>query len=558
MPDQTNKEELRDRVANLEQRVRELERQLEKERNASPFAQTPASVDHQTGRENRGNRSTRFIPDHIHFGEQWLNRIGIGLLLFGVAFLFKYSIDQGWLIPPVRTAIGLGIGCLLFGTGIGMREATRPFRQVLMGGGIAVFYITGFATYQLYSFLPGMVIWSFMIVVTLLALSLSLQQDEAILSVTGMLGALGTPFMLYSGTGDIVMLMLYTSLVLAAGAVIYFQKGWTSLLWSMLAGGFGIMGIAVIAALIEEQPVSLADRWVLQGGMAVWALATWGVAVARDVTKEVDTSVSSVHLSVFWVSLWLLLLIATLWDLTLERTAPVAFGFALVGAVGYLQLSQNHHHLANSHAFMGLIMLTTAVVLYFNGTPLFILLASEAIILRQLAHRTRDQKLSIGAHILFIVVIMWTFNSLWRTGASGELNIESFVQLAFLAAAGALIPYWLRRTDIRSFYRLVSHLMILFWIHQIFAGFAGGQAWVSVLWGLYAIGLLVSGFTWDKERVRFTGMATIFLVVAKLFLVDLSQLQALWRILLFIGFGGVFVLLGYYLQSRWNNINSST
>nr|WP_281280665.1 DUF2339 domain-containing protein [Fodinibius saliphilus] len=47
-------------------------------------------------------------------GEEWLNRIGIGLLLIGVAFLFKYSIDQGCLNPPIRSAIGLGVGMFLF------------------------------------------------------------------------------------------------------------------------------------------------------------------------------------------------------------------------------------------------------------------------------------------------------------------------------------------------------------------------------------------------------------------------------------------------------------
>jgi uncharacterized membrane protein len=51
-------------------------------------------------------------------------------------------------------------------------------------------------------------------------------------------------------------------------------------------------------------------------------------------------------------------------------------------------------------------------------------------------------------------------------------------------------------------------------------------------------------------------MATLFLVVAKLFWVDLAQLQALWRILLFIGFGGVLMLLGYYLQSTLHKAES--
>jgi uncharacterized membrane protein len=46
-------------------------------------------------------------------------------------------------------------------------------------------------------------------------------------------------------------------------------------------------------------------------------------------------------------------------------------------------------------------------------------------------------------------------------------------------------------------------------------------------------------------------MATLFLVVGKLFLVDLAGVEAVWRILLFLGFGGLFLVLGYYLQHLW-------
>ncbi|SHG72319.1 Predicted membrane protein [Fodinibius roseus] len=552
MPDQNNDEGLRDRVRRLEERVRELEQQVDQQHGGGPATRDTSGGHQQAADGHQKEAGSPLIPNNIRFGEQWLNRIGIGLLLFGVVFLFKYTIDQGWLIPPVRSAIGLGIGGLLFSSGRRMREEMNPFRQVLLGGGIAVFYITGFATYQLYSFMPASVIWAFMIVVTLLALSMSLRQDEAILSVTGTLGALGTPFMLYSGSGSLVMLMLYTALVLGAGAVIYFRKGWNALLWSMLAGGLGVMGVGVIASLMETRAMSLTDHWVLQAGMAGWALATWGTAVAREVSTGADTSDATVHLSVFWVSLGMLPLVAMHWELSGQSTALVAFGFAGAGALGYLRLNPAIRELAITHAFMGLIMLTVGVVLYFSGTPLFVLLAAEAVALRYIAHLTGDIKLDIGAHILFVAVVIWTFNGLWLSAGVQGLDVRSVVQLIFLIAGGTILPRWLRRNDFKLLYRVVVHLMLLFWIHQVLVGFAGGQAWVSVVWGVYAIGLLVAGFVRNEEQVRLTGMVTIFLVVAKLFLVDLSQLQALWRILLFIGFGGVFVLLGYYLQSRWS------
>ncbi len=55
--------------------------------------------------------------DILESAELWLPRVGIGLVLLAVAFAFKYSIDQGWVIPAVRVALGYGLGLALLGLG---------------------------------------------------------------------------------------------------------------------------------------------------------------------------------------------------------------------------------------------------------------------------------------------------------------------------------------------------------------------------------------------------------------------------------------------------------
>ncbi len=45
--------------------------------------------------------------------EYWLSRIGIGLVLFGVAFLFKYAVEQGWLVPGLLVYLGIALGITL-------------------------------------------------------------------------------------------------------------------------------------------------------------------------------------------------------------------------------------------------------------------------------------------------------------------------------------------------------------------------------------------------------------------------------------------------------------
>ena len=47
------------------------------------------------------------------------------------------------------------------------------------------------------------------------------------------------------------------------------------------------------------------------------------------------------------------------------------------------------------------------------------------------------------------------------------------------------------------------------------------------------------------EFARVLGIGTLVLVVVKLFFVDLARVDPLWRVMLFLGFGGLFLVLGY-------------
>jgi uncharacterized membrane protein len=581
MADQ-NKEELLARLARLEKKVDELEKKVQDTSASESVERGTPTQSRSKSHHPEKTETSKWKPENVQAGEQWLNRIGIGLLLIGVAFLFKYSIDQGWLIPPVRSAIGLGIGLVLFISGIQM-QTDSTMKQILLGGSIGVFYLTGFATFQLYSFMPSPVIWIFMIVVTLLALSLSLQQDEAVLSIIGTLGALGTPFMLYSGAGNITMLMLYSSLVLAAAAIIYMRKGWKTLLWCIAVGGFVVMVVGVVNISIgTEEPVP-SDLWILQAGVVFWMIVSWILPAGREMLTSKDPSrwpdpmmrlddgtfdenlnyqtSASVHLVVFLVPLFLLGLIIGIWELSMDGAGIASLSIAGVGSLGYLPLKNVRlNKLASTHILLGLVMFTIGFVLLLEGNFLFIVLAAETVALRYIAWQTGDLKVSTSSHILFVIVIFWMLNLLRFTpfGQVPILNIEALSQLAFLVAGGILIPTWLNRPDVKHIYQGVSHVVFLVWLYQTLSVLENGQAWVTVAWGVYAIVLLVLGFIRFGKNMRLVGMGTIFLVVGKLFLVDLTQLQAIWRILLFIGFGAVFLLLGYYWQSKWSEDETGT
>ncbi len=60
--------------------------------------------------------------------------------------------------------------------------------------------------------------------VTLLAFSLAVWRGRVALSLVGAVGGLGTSFLLYTGSGTLGGLLLYTCVVLAGTGAIYFYK----------------------------------------------------------------------------------------------------------------------------------------------------------------------------------------------------------------------------------------------------------------------------------------------------------------------------------------------
>ncbi|HLA38596.1 MAG TPA: DUF2339 domain-containing protein, partial [Candidatus Glassbacteria bacterium] len=131
--------------------------------------------------------------------EYWLGRIGIGLVLFGVVFLFKYAVDQGWLTPWARVGLGAAIGAGLFGWGQAVRGSRTVLSRLLTGGGIAAWYITGYSAFQVYALVSHTAAFIFLSAVTALALVLGAGVADPVLSIIGATGGLSTPFMLFTG-----------------------------------------------------------------------------------------------------------------------------------------------------------------------------------------------------------------------------------------------------------------------------------------------------------------------------------------------------------------------
>ena len=80
-----------------------------------------------------------------------------------------------------------------------------------------------------------------------------------------------------------------------------------------------------------------------------------------------------------------------------------------------------------------------------------------------------------------------------------------------------------------------------------------GSASVSVAWALYGTVLIVVGIVRKYAPVRYLAIALLAMTVVKAFLLDLSMLGGIYRIIGFVGLG-VFLLLGAWLYQRYRDV----
>ena len=578
---------LHDRVDRLEKAVQELQSQVAELRpDGLPGTQTTPSPAKATAAPPPARKaivprpaaspSTPRTPStpgsrslSVGQGESWLKLTGIGLVVLGVAFLLKHSIDQGWLTEPVRIGLSLALGAVLFAVGLRVHSRRRPFGQVLLGGGIAVYYLTGFAAFQLYHLISHPVAFAYMVAVTLLAFLLALRQREPALSLIGAAGGLGTPFLLYTGAGDYRGLVAYTCLVLTGTAAIYLYRGWRSLLITSVAGGWLVL-LAGHGGLPGDPQAARVASWALQVGVLFVFLPFWVVPVVREVLVAANPARWPIppvpaafadlaklagkppHVLAVSTPLIALGLSSALWNLP-EGTWGwiVLAGALLYGAVAW-RLRTPVAALAYTHALTGLLLLTISFSLHLEGNALFLAIIGEATVLHFVARRLRDRGTGIGAHILFAMGAVALAIRMVPPEAAGSpvFDAPGLTNLAVIAAA-LVASFALRTEEERLAYRVVAHVAVLGWVFREMSGLEAGQAYTSIIWGTYAIGLLVAGLRRDLQDLSVAGLGTLALVVAKLLLVDLAELEALWRILVFLGFGGVFLIISYYFQSLW-------
>ena len=182
-------------------------------------AQPPAAKEPQPTREKTGLETK--------LGLTILNRVGVITLVLGVAFFFKWAVDNNWIGPAGRIILGTVASFAILGTAdLLWRKRQQVFAQGITGTGIAVLYLSLYAAFGFYHLIGLVFAFALLFATTCLAVALSLRYNSPAITALGFFGGYLTPLLLSTGEDRPWFLFSYLFLLDASAIALAKRRSW--------------------------------------------------------------------------------------------------------------------------------------------------------------------------------------------------------------------------------------------------------------------------------------------------------------------------------------------
>ena len=159
-------------------------------------------------------------------GTKWLGWVGMVFFLISVALGLKYAYDNNYIGPAGRLAIGVLAGVAALGLGEYFRRRDwNALFQTFTGGGIAIFYVCLYFSFEVYRFTGPGVSMTLASLVTVGAVVMAVGHDAVAIAVLALIGGFLSPLLLSTGENHPYALFTYIAIVdVVALAAAYFRR----------------------------------------------------------------------------------------------------------------------------------------------------------------------------------------------------------------------------------------------------------------------------------------------------------------------------------------------
>ncbi|MDG3002324.1 DUF2339 domain-containing protein [Paludisphaera mucosa] len=333
----------------------------------------------------------------------WLLRLGVVILVTGLGFFLKYSIDRGWVAPAFRVAMTIVAGAGLLTAGIRLLGGRyRPLGHAFLGAGIAAFYFSVYAASGFHHLIGSTPAFALMALITAAACVLAVRFDSLLVAVLGICGGYATPLILSSGSRNYQGLYVYLLLLGCGVLAVSARRSWRLLNYLGFVATYGLF----LATLMNYEPSRFWETMPYL--VAVFVLYSTSMIVFSVARREPSTLLEWIGLTTnaavfFGMSYYLVE-----WSYGIRGTAVVALGLALfhLAHVGYL-LVRDVRDRGLLYGFLGLasFFLAVTIPLAFSRDWITVCWAVQALTTLWLAGKMRSGFLRGAAFALYALVL---------------------------------------------------------------------------------------------------------------------------------------------------------
>ena len=528
-------------------------------------------------------------------GSQWFNRIGILAVLIGMAWFLKFAIDNHWIGPAGRVLIGLAAGAGLIAWSERFRaRGFAAFSYSLKAVGSGILYLSLWAAFSLFHLIPSSVAFTAMVLVTAFNGFMAWSQDSELLALYAIVGGYSTPLLLATGENHEIALFSYLLLLNVATLVLIALRPWSRLLLGGFAGTvfffiswswrfysdseFGVTAFFLslfflvfafaphLVRLNQKIDTALmATRDALALVVLPLANASLGFLGFYLLVNNSGGSSASPWIAVAFAAFYLLLLRAP--NLPDHTIPPALRSLDLVIALVFLTiaipLKTHGRWLTIGWLVEGAALLYLTRIVHQRMLRILALIAlalglSALLVINPPASTTILFNERFATYLVGIAVFAFTayfaaraakvesplFPFSWKITAGASVIIVNL--LILIAISFEIHSYWTLHNTlgyrVPFDYRTYSE-------NAMYEQFS-----YSAFFMIFGAILLALGFFKNSAFLRWQALVLLAFSIAKVFLVDTSQLSQGYRIVSFLGLGALLLCVSFAYQRDWLNL----
>jgi hypothetical protein len=169
----------------------------------------------------------------------WFTRIGAVMGIMAAGWFFKYMVDNDWIGPWGRVALGAVAGVVLLALGqlMARRGRAHPiFVQGLLGLALALLLVTSYASFAFYKLVPVLLAFGVVALLAVLGGALAVLHRSQVILVLALLAAFLNPVLLSTGKDRPLALFAYLLVMTGGALAVAVRLGYRVAVWTSLAG----------------------------------------------------------------------------------------------------------------------------------------------------------------------------------------------------------------------------------------------------------------------------------------------------------------------------------